>query len=44
MDKRSREELLADAAKSRNEAQRFRRTAVLMNDPIIEATLIARAI
>ena len=41
-DKHSRNELLIDAAKARDEAARYHRAAVMMRDPLIEDTLLAR--
>ena len=37
-------ELLAEAAKARHEARRFRNAALLMNDRLVEDALIARAV
>jgi hypothetical protein len=43
-EKRSRVELLAEAVNARHEAMRFRLAASVMNDPLIEESLIARAV
>ena len=42
-DRRSRTELLADAAKARREAERHRVAAAIVNDEVVEQTLRARA-
>jgi hypothetical protein len=42
-DKRSREELLVDAAKARRDAQRHRTAALIVHDSLVEETLRTRA-
>lgn len=42
-DKRSREELLADADKARNDGHRHRIAAFMVQDSVVEATLQGRA-
>jgi len=41
-DKHSRQELPIDAEKARHEASRYHRASLLIRDPMIEETLLAR--